>query len=140
MFQDMNEQSEEIPKLTGAADMLRSRLVANSYFDSLQDKRKRELLRGRHAFLEPLEAIAVKSGTDLATFRWTYRFLSNHAHGLPMAFHRLGEERGRGVHTRIEDEYTSLWLNFASGVLDETRTEFEALFAGLARESALVQS
>jgi hypothetical protein len=135
MFADQDPAHSEVEKLAESAEMLRNRLRANSFFTALPDGRQRSLLNGQTPFLQTFEVIAEKCGTPLETFRWLYKFLSNHSHGWPMAFHRIGEERGRGVRTDAEEGYTTMLLTFGRELLAETRAEYEALFDGFARST-----
>ena len=140
MFADMDPAHPEVEKLGRTGEMLRERLRASAYFSALPDGRQRYFLNGQTAFFETLEMIAAKCGTPLETFRFMYRFLSNHSHGWPMAFHRIGEERGRGVYTETEEGYTTMLLTFSRNVLNEARSEFEALFAGNGESSDVAKA
>ena len=130
LFDDLGD----LDNVTGfgrQAEELRERLASNAFFTSLPERRQSQLLRGKTAFLNPLEGIAVASGTDLRTFRVLYRFLSVNAHGLPMAFHRVGNNRGRGVRTDTEEGYIDLWVQFAIDVLLEARNEYTNIWSEL---------
>ena len=68
----------------------------------------------------------------MSTFRWMYKFLSCHVHGLPMAFYRMDEgTRGRGIRSDTEEGYMSLCLSFAMTMLVRSRDEMKAKFANL---------
>ena len=97
---------------------------------SLPEPKRKQFLRGREAYLSPLADIAVRAGVDdLRTIRWLYRLLSSHVHGLPFSFYRMGDqERGRGVHSEIEEGYASLCLSLAIKLLVGARDEMEQLF------------
>lgn len=110
------------------ADELRKRLSGNSFFQKLPAKRKRELLKGGKAYLKPLEDIALDTGMELRTFKMLWRLMSSHVHSLPFSFYRVGEnERGTGVQTVVEENYTSLMLTFALTLLVGARDEFREL-------------
>jgi hypothetical protein len=132
IFEEMSHEAHDIASFERQADELRSRLTNNKYFMSLPEKQRNKFLKGGDAYLFPLEEIAVKAGVDRHTFRWLYKLLSIHVHGLPMSFYRMGEqERGRGVHSAVEENYTSLCLSFSVSLLVAARDEMEKLFAGL---------
>lgn len=122
------ENNEEVTKLSPTADEIRDRLRGNAFFDILPDKKKKTALNGQSAYLFPLEEIAEKAGVEKTQFRWLYVFLSSHVHSLPMSFYRIGEERGRGLPTPVEENYTSICLSLASTFLVSTRDEVHSLF------------
>ena len=122
------ENHEEVERLSQSAEEIRDRLRANSFFETLPDKKKKTALHGQSAYLFPLEDIAEKAGVEKTQFRWLYVLLSSHVHALPMSFFRIGEERGRGLPTPVEEGYTSICLSLASTFLVNTRDEIHALF------------
>lgn len=122
------ENIEEVTKLSQVADEIRDRLKGNAFFDILPEKKKKTALNGQSAYLFPLEEIAEKAGVEKTKFRWLYVLLSSHVHALPMSFYRIGEERGRGLPTPIEENYTSICLSLASTFLVSTRDEIHFLF------------
>lgn len=114
LFEEINSDAEDIAGFERQADEIRSRLMNNTYFVSLPEKQRNKFLRGGDAYLFPLEQIAVKAGVDRHTFRRLYKLLSSQVHGLPMSFYRMGQqERGRGVHSEVEENYTSLCLSLS---------------------------
>lgn len=127
MFTEMGN-SEQIENLMQSADEIRDRIKGNAFFNGLPDKKKKTALHGQSAYLSPLEDIAEKAGVEKSQFRWLYVFLSSHVHALPMSFFRIGEERGRGLPTPIEEDYTSLCLSLASSFLVSTREDVHSLF------------
>ena len=132
LFQEMPDNEENLTGLEAQAEDLRQRLQTNSHFHTLPESRQRELLRGKTAYLSSLEDIGVKAGVDIHTFRWLYKLFSSQVHGLPMSFYRNGEQnRGRGVHSETEEQYTSLCLSFALTLLVGARDEMRAIFAGV---------
>lgn len=122
------ENMEEVTILSQAADEIRDRLRGNEFFDILPEKKKKTALNGQSAYLFPLEDIAEKAGVEKTQFRWLYVLLSSHVHALPMSFYRIGEERGRGLPTPVEENYTSICLSLASTLLVSTRDEVHSLF------------
>jgi hypothetical protein len=80
--------------------------------------------------LSPLEDIGLRAGIELSTFRLVYRRFSAQVHGLPLSFYRTTDHnRGRGVHSEVEEGYTCLSISFAIGLLVRSRDEMMALFA-----------
>jgi hypothetical protein len=132
LFEEMPGGSQDIPSFTAQAVELRERLHTNSFFASLPERDKKRLLHGGHAYLHSLENIAARAGVEVNTFRLLYKLLSSHVHGLPLSFYRMGEqERGRGVHSEVEEGYTQLCLSFAISLLAAVRDEMEHLFMGI---------
>ncbi len=132
LFEEMSSGSPDIPGFNAQADELRERLNKNSHFGSLPGKDRKKFLHGGHAYLHSLEDIAARAGVDVHTFRWLYKLLFSHVHGLPLSFYRMGEqERGRGVHSEVEEGYTQLCLSFAISLLVAARDEMKQLFRGV---------
>ncbi len=132
LFEEMPGGSSDITGFNVQVDELRDRLNKNPFFASLPEKDRKKFLQGGHAYLHSLEDIATRAGVDVHTFRWLYKLLSSHVHGLPLSFYRMGEqERGRGVHSEVEEGYTKLCLSFAISLLVAARDEMERLFTGV---------
>jgi hypothetical protein len=132
LFEEMPSGSPDIQGFNAQADELRERLHKSPFFASLPEKDRKKFLHGAHAYLHSLEDIAARAGVNVHTFRWLYKLLSSHVHGLPLSFYRMGEqERGRGVHSEVEEGYTQLCLSFAISLLVAAREEMEQLFAGV---------
>lgn len=123
------ESHEEVEKLSRVADEIRDRIRENLFFGNLPEKKKKTALHGQSAYLFPLEDIAEKAGIERTHFRWLYVLLSSHVHALPMSFFRIGEERGRGLPTPVEEGYTSICLSLVSTFLVNTRDELHSLFS-----------
>ncbi|KQR10713.1 MULTISPECIES: hypothetical protein [Xanthomonas] len=130
LFEEMDPNSADIPGFQTQAAELRDRLNSNAFFLALRASDQRKLLHGKSAYLAPLETIAAAAGVEVQQFRWLYKFLSSHVHGLPLSFYRTGQfdERGRGVHCEVEDNYSCLCVSFALTLLVSARDEMEALF------------
>lgn len=130
LFVEMPHDSQDIEGFKGQADELRARLTANIYFMNMPEKQRNKFLKGGNAYLISLEEIGQRAGVDRQTFRWLYRLLSSYVHGLPMSFYRMSsQERGRGVHSDVEEGYTSLCLSFGISLLVAARDEMGTLFA-----------
>ena len=135
------DNHEEVEKLSMAADEIRDRIRENSFFGALPEKKKKIALHGQSAYLSPLEDIAEKAGIEKRLFRWLYVLLSSHVHALPMSFYRIGEGRGRGLPTPVEENYTSICLSLASTLLVTTRDEVHYLFREYKeRAEAIIES
>ena len=110
--------------------MLRSRLRSNTHFNTLKHQTK--LLNGQTAYLHPIEELVEKAGIKKSTFRWLHVLFSSHVHGLPMSYYRMGHneiDRGRGLPSPVEEQYTALCLSLASTLLTGARDELQTLFA-----------
>jgi len=131
LFQEMNPDSNDIEGFKEQAKELKARLETNKFFCALSAPDRRRFLHGKNAYLVPLEEIAVAAGVDLHNFRWIYKFLSSHVHGLPLSFYRIGrdyDDRGRGLHSRTEDNYACLCISLSLTLLIRSRDEMKALF------------
>ena len=129
LFEELQNESPDITGFNAQANALRTRLTTNSFFASLPAKGKKKFLHGGHAYLHSLEDIAARTGVEVHTFRCLYKLLSSQVHGLPFAFYRMGEqERGRGIYSEVEENYTKLCLSFAISLLVAARDEMEQLF------------
>jgi len=135
LFESMETDEQDLVPFEKQAEELRKRLLSNSFFTSLPEKQRNRFIKGGDAYLYALEDIAVKAGVEKKTFKWLYRLLSSHVHGLPMSFYRMGyEERGRGVHSDVEEGYTSLCLSFCVSLLVKSRDEMTRLFEGVSKD------
>ncbi|WP_316367928.1 DUF5677 domain-containing protein [Candidatus Thiodiazotropha sp. CDECU1] len=129
LFSELPDPPEDVSGFQEQLNELQGRLTANVFFATIASNQQKQFLNGNRAYLHPLEEIANRAGVDLHTFRWLYKFLSSHVHGLPMAFYRMGvEERGRGVHSDTEEDYTSLCLSFVVSLLVRSRDEMKQKF------------
>ncbi|MFP1813909.1 DUF5677 domain-containing protein [Lonsdalea quercina] len=140
MFESIPNSDGQLVGFEEQAEELRDRLRNNLYFQSLISKQQSKFLRGQTAYMIPLEDIGEKVGINKSTFRWLYVLLSSHVHGLPMSFYRIGsgeDERGRGLPSPIEENYTSLCLSFVMTLMVGARDELHALFEGLIPEQPI---
>lgn len=129
LFQEIPENGESLIGFSEQAEELRKRLRENKFFTGLPLKQQNKLINGGNAYLSSLEDIAARSGVDLHLFRLLYKLFSTQVHGLPMSFYRMGEQnRGRGVHSDAEEEYSSLCISFAVTLLVDARDEMKILF------------
>lgn len=131
LFEEMHSDSEDIPGFRVQATEVIERLKVNTFFLAMPPSEQRRLLHGKNAYVEPLEKIATRAGIEIKQFRWLYKFLSGHVHGLPLSFYRMGrfDERGRGLHCDVEDGYSCLCVSFALTLLVKSRDEMKQLFA-----------
>jgi len=129
MFEVLEDESQ-VEALREAAEELRSRLVANPFFVTIDKKLHKRLLHGQTAYLLPLEVIAERAGIDLRAFRWLYVLFSSHVHSLPMSFYRIGQDgddRGRGLPSPAEENYSALCLSMTASLLVATRDSVHGL-------------
>ncbi len=128
MFTDL-EPAYDCTGFRTQLNELQDRLYANPFFQSLNERVRRRCLSGQMAYLDSLETIAERSGVSLSQFRWLYRFLSIHVHGYPMSYYRMQDgERGRGVHSKIEENYTQLFLTFVVDFISRAHDEMKRKF------------
>lgn len=136
LFSELPNPPENVSGFQEQLNELQDSLTDNAFFATIPANQQKQFLNGNRAYLSPLEEIASRAGVDLHTFRWLYKFLSSHVHGLPMAFYRMGQqERGRGVHSDTEEGYTSLCLSFVVSLLVSSRDEMKQKF-GISSEQA----
>ncbi len=129
LFSELPDPPEDVSGFQEQLLELQGRLTDNAFFATITANQQKQFLNGDRAYLSPLEEIASRAGVDVHTFRWLYKFLSSHVHGLPMSFYRMGEqERGRGVHSDTEEGYTSLCLSFVVSLLVRSRDEMKQKF------------
>jgi hypothetical protein len=113
----------------GQVTELHEKLNTNPFFMSFSLKQRNILLKGAHAYLSSLEDIAVRSGVDIHSFRWLYQILSAQIHTLPLAFNRMKDQnRGRGIHSEVEEKYITLVVTFSAGLLLAAKDEMKQLF------------
>lgn len=133
LFKVMDPVHPEIPFFEQQANDLRNRISVNRCFREnklqISEKQQRVLLTGDKSYLYSLEEIANRAGISSDSFKLTWQLFSNKIHGYPMAFYRmLDGERGRGVHSIVEDGYSALALSCATELLTATHLEMSALF------------
>ena len=110
------------------ADELRVRLRQNLFFNTILPQRRKELLKGKTAHLCSLETLALRAGIELKIFKLMWRFMSAHVHALPLSFYRMtNAERGTGVQTIVEEQYTKMTISFALLLLVGAREEYVRL-------------
>jgi hypothetical protein len=71
-----------------AYDFLTERLLKNSYFKTISEKRQKRLLDGDDMFIHGRHAAMLEFGWGENVTRGIYKYLSNQVHTLPMSFHR----------------------------------------------------
>ena len=131
MFRAMDKSVDSDPQANSIKKDVISALNSNTWFRKLNAKQQSHYLKGNTAFFMSKDEIVQASGGNVSEFRFMYRFLSNNTHSLPMAFYRMDEsERGRGVESRIEVEYTRECLGITTNYLNKSNQEFTKLFHG----------
>jgi len=135
LFESIEADKQDMVGFEKQSEELRQRLLSNNFFMSLPEKQRNRFIKGGDAYLYALEDISEKAGVDKQTFKWLYRLLSSHVHGLPMSFYHMGYvERGRGVYSKTEERYTSLCLSFCVSLLVHSRDEMESLFKEVSKD------
>lgn len=137
MFEALGNKSQ-VDSLREAAEDLKSRLISNPFFDTIEQNRRKRLLHGQTAYLFSLEVLAERAGIELGMFRWLYVLFSSHVHALPMSFYRIGrdgDDRGKGLPSPSEESYSALCLSLAATLLSATRDDVHSLFRPLKPET-----
>lgn len=88
-----------------------------------------EFLKGKKAFLLSHDELMVRMNVDKNYFRVIYEFLSSQMHSLPLSFYRMGNgDRGRGLKSETEENYTELCISLAADFLSRAQEEMGILF------------
>lgn len=69
----------------------RTKLAENTYFKTLPEKRQKRLLEGNEMYIEGRHEAMLTFGWGDKLTRGIYKYLSNQAHSLPMAFSRTND-------------------------------------------------
>lgn len=100
----------------------------NPYLKGFTEIQRRVALKGEKTPFVQDEVLG-RMGIDLADFRHTYRFFSQHTHTGPMSFYRMVDhDRGTGVETRQEKRYMMVAISFAIDVLNRATTGHLLIF------------
>lgn len=93
-------------------------LENSTFFKNLDDKKKIIYLKGKNAFFISREDIEEKEEVNKNDFRLWYKLLSANIHSYPMGFFRMiDEDRGTGVHSELEENYSAVALDLAESYL-----------------------
>lgn len=121
---------EEQAEYDGNMRQHRSKLQLNQFFATLPSGEQRSYLDGKRAYMQPLEDIAERCGIPKEQFRIFYTFMSQQVHALPVAYFRMDEgNRGRGIHSDLEDEYHQMCMSLIVELLEGASNEMELKFA-----------
>lgn len=135
LFQEMPDSEKELEGFKEHQIELGKRLNDNAYFQALPEGRQRQIMNGKIAYLSSLEEVALRARIETQDFRILYKLLSSQVHGFPLSFYRMAEQnRGRGVHSKSEEGYTTYCVSFAVQLLEATRNEMRALFRDVQRQ------
>lgn len=121
-------KSDEAEKFKEYNDEVLSPLKDNLWFQELSSKQQIHFLKGTTSFFKNIDEIVKDSGEEVSSFRFIYRFLSSHTHSSPMGFYRNSNDRGRGLETPLEIQYTGMCLEWVSQYLEKANNEFIILF------------
>jgi hypothetical protein len=129
LFENIGEDQDFIKKFDVQTDELRTRLISNSFFSSLNEKQRKHYLIGKEAYVMLKDEIIRRIGMEDSVYRTMYRFLSVQVHTFPMSYYRMGhKERGRGIHSQTEEGYTSICIEWLTPVLIRAYEEMEDIF------------
>ncbi|MGM8360689.1 DUF5677 domain-containing protein [Flavobacterium sp. ARAG 55.4] len=108
---------------------LKSELANTEYFKKLDEKRQKYFLKGDNAFFISRENIEEQMGEDKNEFKLLYKLFSSNTHSFPMGFYRMLEgERGNGVATDVEVNYSALALEVSEYYIKKSSNDMIALF------------
>nr|WP_288833034.1 DUF5677 domain-containing protein [uncultured Flavobacterium sp.] len=108
---------------------LKRELANTEYFKKLDDKRQNYFLKGDNAFFISREDIEEQIGNDKNEFKLLYKLFSSNTHSFPMGFYRMLEgERGNGVATDVEVNYSALALEVSEYYIKKSSNDMIALF------------
>jgi len=103
---------------TEIEEFVLNQLKGNSFFKNLNEQQQKNYLKGKNAFFISREEIEEKEGMRKDDFRYWYKFLSSNVHSYPMGFFRMIDgDRGTGVHSDVEERYSAIALELATGYL-----------------------
>lgn len=109
---DIERENPEIEKF------VLEQLKNSAFFNSLDEKKRSKYLNGKDAFFMARDEIEEKEGVSKNTFRYWYKFLSSNVHSFPMGFFRMIDgDRGTGVHSEVEEIYSTMALDLAESYL-----------------------
>lgn len=104
-------------------------LYKTEYFSQLDEKRQKYFLKGDNAFFISREEIEEQMGNDKNEFKLLYKLFSSNTHSFPMGFYRtLDGERGTGVATDVEVNYSALALQVSEHYLRKSSNDMIELF------------
>lgn len=132
MFQSMGEEIESDVRANEIKLEIETALKENSWFQKLSNKQQFHFLKGNSAFFNSKDEIVEASGGNVSEFRSIYRFLSNNTHSFPMGFYRMEDgDRGCGVESEIEVQYSGMCLQLAGQYLNKSCAQYSKLFQDL---------
>jgi hypothetical protein len=133
MFRAFNPNDPQLRGFEQQAGELKSLLTGNSCFRSLPQALRKNLLKGERPSILTQDEILERMGQAPPDVRGYYRFLSSHAHSLPLAYYRMAEhDRGRGEENRVEKGYIAGTLEFCTDLLKRSIDGFQKSFADIA--------
>ena len=119
----------QVTKFESDAEVVRNRLKINPFFNNFTEKQQKHYLKGTAPFILEKEEIVTRNGGDKDDYLGLYKFLSVHTHSFPMSFYSMDEsERGRGLHSDVEEEYTCMCINIMNSSLNAGLIKFRHLF------------
>ena len=119
------------------ADLV-DRISKTRHFNSLSEKKQRELIRGeKPPFVQ--DEVLERMGIDRNGFRGLYRLFSAHTHSGPMAFYRMADQgRGGGVENPVDIEYMVIALEFATDVIQRATVAMLKIFPNAENRGARI--
>lgn len=125
LFSFTSENSED----KKIEDFVILELTKTVYFQQLEEKQQKHFLKGDNAFFISREDIEEKSGMNKNDFKLLYKLFSSNTHSFPMGFYgMLDAERGTGVKSQVEIEYSGLALETAERYIKRASNHMTGFF------------
>lgn len=120
---------EDIEGLESQAAEIKSRLKNTSYFNGLDGRTKKEILRGKHLMIMPKHKLIEQLGIDQEDFNFYWNYLSQYTHVLSFTFYRVEPNgRGTGLENDFDRDALCMVLEFCTGLLTAANDRFVELF------------
>ncbi|MCH7337934.1 DUF5677 domain-containing protein [Acinetobacter sp. NIPH 2699] len=117
-FSFLSETYDVQKEDTEIENFVLEQLKNSTFFKNLDEKERVKYLKGKNAFFISREDIEERDGVDKNDFRYWYKLLSTNVHSFPMGFFRMIDgDRGTGVHSDVEEKYSTMALEVAENYL-----------------------
>jgi hypothetical protein len=132
MFRAFDPNDPQLSRFEELADELKDALKKNPCFSRLSQTLQKAVLKAERPSILTQDEITQRMGHFDPKTRGYYRFLSAHAHSLPLAYYRMGEHvRGRGVENEGEKGYIGGALEFCADLLAKSTEAFQKSFSDI---------
>ena len=111
MLNSLGKEDGDLGDLLNTIQNSKDELSRNSFFLSLGEAQKRELLRGRKGIFLSHKDITVRRSIDLDMYNAIYKFLSSHLHSTPYSIQLIGNNVMTGLGNKQELNFIKLIVN-----------------------------